>query len=338
MNENVNNSLICPKCGMENDVNYRFCIKCGNSLQLNMMENENNIVDTNLNTVSDIVNDNLNQHQPVMNNLNHTVSSDNLVQSNVNMNSSLDVNNLNQQVVQPGIQSVNNNQVSLSQTTKITSGNLNYMQYIVGAVLKPFDKFKQDEEKIGNFKNAGILSLIIVGVMTIIGLIQTMINAVRVTSFWSDEVEWVWENLKEIEYVKVIGQSLLIYVGILFAISGVYFLASLVIKKEVKFPKLFGATVTAFIPFAIATSILSPLFSLIYSPLGMCVTVVGLIYTLLILLELVNELIKIENKNTRIYFQLACLSILLIAGGFVAYKLILGSLASSLGGLSSLLG
>ena len=51
-----------------------------------------------------------------------------------------------------------------------------------------------------------------------------------------------------------------------------------------------------------------------------------------------NELIKIENKNTRIYFHLTCLSILIIGGGFIAYKLLLGSLSSGLGDLSSLFG
>ena len=306
MNDNMNNNIVCPQCGITNAANTKFCIKCGTGLQVDVMEVPQ--VDT------VVVEQKVTPVTPI---------------ETFNNNVETQVNNVQQPIY---------NNVSTNVQPSMTSGNFNFFQYIICAVLKPFDRFKKDEENLGDFKNVGILSLIVVGFMTIIGLITTMINTVRVTSFWSDEVEWVWENLKEIEYFKVIGQSLLIYAGVLLAISGIYFLASLVIKKEAKFPKLLGATVTAFIPFAIATSILSPLLSLIYSPLGIVITIVGFIYTLVILLELMNELIKIENKNTRIYFHLTCLSILIIGGGFIAYKLILGSLSSGLGGLSSLFG
>lgn len=307
MNENLNDHLICSQCGTSNTSNTKFCIKCGNSLQSNFVETP-------------------------------SVSVPN-VEQNINPMPTQSVDNSMQQNINNSIQQPIYNNVSANvQSTPVITGKFNFFQYIIGAVLKPFDRFKKNEENLSNFKNVGILSLIVVGFMTIIGLITTMINTVRVTSFWTDEVKWVWENLKGIEYFKVIGQSLLIYAGVLLAISGVYFLASLVIKKEAKFPKLLGATVTAFTPFAIATSMLSPLLSLIYSPLGIYITIVGFVYTLVILLELMNELIKIENKNTRIYFHLTCLSLLIIGGGFIAYKLILGSLSSGLGGLSSLFG
>lgn len=307
MNDNINNNIVCPQCGMTNASNTKFCIKCGTKLQTETITTQENTT------------------MGVEQNVTPVVS-----QENFNNNVTSNFNSVQQPIY--------NNISTNIQSTPTTTGKFNFFQYIIGAVLKPFDNFKKDEENLGNFKNSGILSLIVGGFMTIIGLITTMINTVRVTSIWSDKVEWVWENLKKIEYLKVIGQSLLIYVGILFAVSGIYFLASLVIKKESKFSKLLGATVTAFIPFAIATSILSPLLSLIHYSLGICVTVVGTVYTLVILLELVNELIKIENKNTRIYFHLTCLSILIIIGGFIAYKLILGSLSSGLGNLSNLFG
>ena len=307
MNDNINNNIVCPQCGMINDLNTKFCIKCGTKLQAETPAVQETI------------------GMGVEQNVTPVVS-----QENFNNNVTSNFNNVQQPIY--------NNISTNIQSTPTATKKFNFFQYIIGAILKPFDNFKKNEENLGDFKNSGILSLIIVGFMTIIGLITTMINTVRVTSIWSDKVEWVWKNLKEIKYLNVIGQSLLIYAGILFAVSGIYFLASLVIKKEVKFPKLLGATVTAFIPFAIATSVLSPLLSLIHYSLGICATVVGTVYTLVILLELVNELIKIENKNTRIYFHLTCLSILIIVGGFIAYKLMLGSLSSGLVNLSKLFG
>lgn len=336
MNDNMNSNTICPKCGMINDSNAKFCVKCGIGLQSNTgripqvaaMGVEQNVPHA---TQQSIYNSNVtsqvnNTQQPTYNS-NTTSQVNNTQQPTYNSNVTSQVRNIQQPTA---------TNFSTVQTKAVATKKFNFFQYIIGAVLKPFDNFKKHEENLSNLKTTGVLALIVVGFMTIIGLITTMINAVRVTSFWTNEVKWVWDNLKEIKYFKVIGQNLLVYAGILLAISGIYFLACLVIKKETKFSKLLGATVTAFIPFALATSILSPLLSLIYSPLGICITLVGFIYTLLIILELMNDLIKIENKNIKLYFHLVCLSILIIGGGFIVYKLILSSLSSGLGKLLSL--
>ena len=298
MNENLNEKIICLKCGGMNNKDTNFCVHCGNNIQINKLE-ETEVINT--------------------------------IPIQVNLE-----NNERKQFTETVQQPIYNNLSNNEQIGNTKSDSLDFIKYIFGTILKPFDNFKKEEDKLNDFKNNGILALIIVGFMTIINLFRTMLDAVRVTSFWSKEVEWVWKNLAEVEYLKEIGQSLLIYTGIMFAVSGVYFLACLVIKKDVKFVKMFGVAVTSIIPFALSTSIVSPLLSLIYSPLGICVNVVGTIYSFVIFIEIMNEIINIENKNTKIYFHLICLSILVIGGSFIAYKLILSSLSSSLGGLSGL--
>ena len=55
-------------------------------------------------------------------------------------------------------------------------------------------------------------------------------------------------------------------------------------------------------------------------------------------LRISNDLIAIENKNTRIYFHLTCLSILVIGGAVLAYNLVLGSVTSGLGDMMGDLG
>lgn len=304
-NENLNNdiNIFCQNCGVSNMPNTKFCVGCGNPIQNSTLNAgvENNQINTQMNPQT---------IEPQMNTINQQIG-----------------NQINTQPV------YNSNSIA-----QVKKGNFNYFKYIINAILKPFDSFKKEETNLSSFKNSGILVTIIVVALIILNLISTMITSVRVTSFWSDEVEWVWENLKNIEYFKVIGQNLLMYAGIIFAISGVYYLASLVIKRDAKFVKLLSATITAYIPLAVATSILSPLLSLISSYVGIVVTIVGFVYFITILLELLNDQIVIENKNTRIYFHLVCLSILLVGGSFVVYKLVLGSLTSGLGSLGSLMG
>lgn len=309
MNDSLinNSNITCSRCGTSNMSNTKFCIKCGNSLQ-------NETLNTSVNS------------NPI--NLQFNTET---IQPNVEPQ----VNPFNQQF---GTQANVQPAYTPSGSTQVSTGNMNYFKYMLNVILKPFDTFKKEETNLSNFNNPGILVAIIVVSLTILNLISTMISSVRVTSFWTGEVKWVWENLKDIEYFKIIGQNLLMYAGIIFAISGVYFLASLVLKKESKFVKLLSATTTAFIPMAISIAILSPLLSLINTYLGLIITIVGIVYFLVILVELLNDQIVIENKNTRIYFHLVCLSILLIGGGFIAYKLVLGSITSGLGSLGSLLG
>ena len=228
MNGNLNNTKVCPNCGITNLANAKFCIKCGANLEVN----------NNMN--SELQNNNFDNG--TYNNMNNT-------------------NNVN---------SYNNNQVS--------SGKLDYVKYLLGSLLKPYDTYKNNESTLGDIKNASILTLIVVGIMTAINLLSTMISAVRHKSFFSGEVTWNWDNLGDVEYFKVIGLDLLVYAGIIAAIAGVYYLGGLVIKKNAKFSNLIGAATTSVVPFATCSLLLSPILSMIYSPLGIATTVVGFVY------------------------------------------------------------
>ena len=298
MQNDLNNFSICSKCGTANNGDTKFCINCGNPL-----------LDSNPNVVN---------VQPI-NNGNSSI----FEQQTSNQSGYEQVETSNQL----------SQEAKLNSSQVATTSKFNFFNFILGAILKPFDSYKKEEINLSNIKNVSILALIVIVAVTIFSLIGTIIATVRVTSFWSGEVEWVWDNLENINYFKVIFQSILIYAIIILAITGVYFIAGLVLKKNAKFVKVLSIATTAFIPFAVAASILSPILSLIYSPLGVCITIIGFIYAIVILIELINDLIVIDNKNIRIYYHLICLSILIVGGGYIAFKLILGSLTS---GLSSL--
>ena len=292
-NENfINNSnIVCPKCGTNNMANTKFCINCGNPFQ---MENLNRVVDNNL-TIPQSNPENIPSNVVIQ----ETSSS-----QQYNYQNNMDV------------------AATLNSPNQVSTTSMNYFKYILNAFLRPYDSFKKEENNLSKLNNSLILSGIIVAAITILSLISLMITSVRVTSLFTDEVQWVWENLKNINYFKMIIEGLLRNAGILFAVSGVYFLAGLVIKKEVSFVKILSAVVTAFIPLGVVLSILSPIILFIYPALQTYVSVVCFIYTVIILLEFMNDLIKIENKDNKIYFHATSLSILIIGFLFIMGKLI----------------
>lgn len=293
------NFIVCSKCGTKNTEGSKFCFKCGSPLQ-----NDDNVVNIQLGGHND------NQ----------------AVHRNVDDGNSVNMNNVGVTVGETNVQN--------SQTTSSAPvSKFNFFSYLLGAVIKPFDSFKKEESNLGNIKNVSILAIIVVVAATIINLFRTMLSVVRVKSYFGDEVEWVWDNLGNIEYAKLIFQNILVYVIILIAVAGVYYLAGLVLKKDANFVKLLGAATTAFIPYVLASSIVAPLVSLMSGTIGAFITIIGLIYAMVILIELINDLIVIENKNVRIYYHLICLSILIVGGGYIAYRIILGSLADDMSSL-----
>lgn len=223
---------------------------------------------------------------------------------------------------------INNSYLEQTNNKSITKISIRECFYIILAViLKPFTAFKQELNKFNDFKSSAILSLAVSIIATLISLVKTMISSVRVTSYWSSEVEWVWENLKEINYIKVIGTNFFIYLGIIALIAGIYYIGSLIIKKQTNFARLLGISAMAVSPMLICSLILSPLLSLVWVELAMPITLIGAVYTLVILYEGINSEILLDG-NAKYYFNLVCFSIL----GIVMYYLCIELFMSSISG------
>ena len=144
--------------------------------------------------------------------------------------------------------------------------------------------------------------------------------------------KWVFENIKEVEFIKVIGQSFLLYLGIIFAIAAIFYIAGLIIKKQPNFSKLLGISAVSVTPLFLCMLVLAPVISMISSDIGMYRTMVGGIYSFILLYEGVNIEIGLDG-NVKYYFNLVCLSIL----GIAAYYMYMKFLGSAIGGLGDLL-
>lgn len=207
-----------------------------------------------------------------------------------------------------------------------------YFFIILAVILKPFSSLKEELNKFNIVKNSVVLSLLVSLIATLITLIRTMFTSVRVKSYWSSEVNWVFENLKEINYIKVVGINFLIYLGIIILIACIYYIGSLIIKKQTSFSRLLGISAISIVPAIICFSILSPLLSIIYAPLGTIITIIGVVYATIIIYEAINNEILLE-KDSKFYFNLVCLSIIFI----VIYYLYTKAFISSQNSINSIL-
>lgn len=296
--------MICPNCGMDNIQGSSFCVKCGNKLN------------------TENVNNNFQQQVQEVNNV-----------------------QANNQVGDPFVQNTmqQNNYVNNVNVVTNTNKAMNFFMYILMILIKPFKTFKEEEEKLTDTKNSLILSGIVVGLMLVINLIKSMITIVftKKMDYTTFKLKTVidFSNLKNLDWLDLLGKHLLIYAGIILAIAVVYYLASLVFKKNGNFIKLLSISATSLIPFTLVGMFASFVLGKIWSPLYMVCVIVSLIYSVLILVSLINKQFEFENDDTKIYFHLICLGVLAVAGYYLYMKyFVLGTISSKVSDVLDLLG
>lgn len=299
--------MICPKCGNENINGSTFCIKCGINLK-ELVSNQNINQQNNENV-------NVRQDEQIINNLNY---------NQVNQSTLNQVNNSKE----------NNNQQKFEAAKKTA---VHYFKYAKDVLLNPYKTFKEKEVELTKTKNALIFSGILAVVMMLITLLTAMITSIFVKELSAKTFELhtvvKFSNLGDLNYLVLIGRNLLIYAGIIAAIAGVYYIVSLIFKKESKFTKLLSISATSIIPFIALGMILSPILSLIWTPLSIIAKVGGLVYSILVFMSLLKEELSFETKDLEIKFHLICLTILGTIGYYLYIKLFMAVVNNGLNDL-----
>ena len=224
---------------------------------------------------------------------------------------------------------------NISRTPETSTKHINAIKGLFEVIRKAQSTMKEQLISFNNIKNAILLTVIVALIATIASLVQTMISVVRVEKyslFEGTTTTWVWENLKDIEYIKVIGQSFLIFAGIIVGIAAIYYIGGLIIKKQSNFGRMLGIAAVSIFPLYLCAYILSPLLSIIWEPLALIVTMMGSTYSLIIMYETINNEINLEG-NEKYYFNLLCLSIILVAVYYVYMKFMISPVVDDLGGI-----
>ena len=163
---------------------------------------------------------------------------------------------------------------------------LNFVKYIINSLIKPVKTFKDEENKLADVKNSFILSGIVAFAMMFVNLITTILNLIVVEEYNYElskmQIAIKFELLENLDFVSLIFKNLIINFVIILGIAGVYYLASLVAKKNTNFSKLLSVTATSFLPNIVLCSILAPILGKIWAELYIIVLIVGLIYSFII--------------------------------------------------------
>lgn len=209
-------------------------------------------------------------------------------------------------------------------------------------LIKPTTVVDKNKERFTKTKESLLLASIVSGITTLITLIYAMYNEVYtpasagVFGYGETEASIVMENLKNVEYFSVIFKTFFLVLFILLALSAIYYLAAIIIKKEVNYQRLLASSTLASVPVVITLLVLSPIAFKILPEFGMLISTLGVTYGIAILFNLFNKELNIKDENLKIIVNTVTTSVIILLLMYIAYRTAMGVVADT--GLLDLLG
>lgn len=223
--------------------------------------------------------------------------------------------------------------VETKKTTSNNSSNENYISMIIGIITKPITTINTLGNKIDEINFSGIIA----GIVILIGVISRLFKLIFTTVVYRNWSVWDgysgykvdFDRLEDFKFFSNFFDSLVAFSLIIGCIAGIYYIISLILKQDIKFPKLLAITSLALIPIFAFTYILSPILTLIYAQLGLVSSLIGFLFTGILLHEVINNLLTLDDDK-KILINTICLTIVSIVSTIISVEFLLGISISDL--------
>ncbi len=208
---------------------------------------------------------------------------------------------------------------------------MNCLTFILAVALKPINALKSKIKEYSDFKSAGILVLFVALARMIINLLGTMIATIFVkkTNFFSGEtkLEVSFENLKDLNYFDLIVKNLFWSIVVIAAVAGIYYIVSMIMKKNANYFRLASITAVAFVP-VYAAGFVSIIVAYIYAPLSAFLVFAACLYSFLIFIHAIDNEVEFKDADFKVFFHTICITVVFIVAYYV--------LSNSIGSMTSL--
>lgn len=209
------------------------------------------------------------------------------------------------------------------------------LMFILNVILKPVSTLKEKIENYSNIKTAGILVVLISFGRMVINLLGSMISVIftkKITNYWNGDTKLSisFENLKELDYLSLIFKEFFMFVVVIAALAGVYYIVAMIMKKSANYFKLVTITAVSFIPSIVVGSFVSVIIAYIYAPLASFLVCAAFIYSFLTFVNAMDDELNIDDSNLKVYFHTICLTVIIIVVYYVTANKIDSSLTSLL--------
>lgn len=232
------------------------------------------------------------------------------------------------------VEEKNDDVVTVSIDTKEAK---NFFVYLKDVFVSPAKTTKKALKKVKTTQDAFMLSLFVTLTALVINLVVNMVSCIFVKQYsFLEGTKLVvdFAQIGKLDYISLIFKAFAFIAVIILGIASVYYIATLVLKKEVPYRKFLIVSTNAFIPMAFVTLLICPIVSIISAPVSSCLALLALLYMGFILVSGMNSLVEIEDTDRKMYFHLVCLGILMIAFYFITTEILVDAAVGALGSLS----
>lgn len=208
------------------------------------------------------------------------------------------------------------------------------VEFLFKSLIKPNSTLKDNEDEIGKANQSLVIALLSTIICTFITLIGKIFSTVVVKNCgWLSagcSISVRLDNLKYIDFLPLIMKLLIIFALIMAGISGIYYLASLVVKKRLNFMRLLSISAVSLIPVILLSNFIGSIIGLLSTELRLFITIISFVYSLTILLTNYSRELNFDDGNMKVYFHTICISIICIISYYVVARIILNSVSSML--------
>lgn len=194
------------------------------------------------------------------------------------------------------------------------------LNFIISVMLKPISALKEKIKNYSDFKSAGIFVLFVSIANVLINLISEMISAVFVkqTNYFSGKtkLEVSFDNLGNLDYFDLIVKQLFWSIVIVAAVAGIYYIVSMIMKKNVNYFRLCTIFSVSFVPVYVI-SLVSVIVNYIYTPLSLFLVFAAFIYSFLIFIHAIDNEIEFKDVDCKVFFHTICLTVVFIVSYYV---------------------
>ena len=276
--------MICKKCGAKNKKGASFCSKCGNTLDQEEKK-------TTKKKTTKIV-----EEKEIEKPIEEEVKKPEV--NKIEGKTGVDFSNKEDDIT-----------ITIDKQKYISLWN-----YIVSGIFKPITT-NEETLKDDNTMEEAITRVFKVGVVgMLVNLVMTMIRSVFVKTPTLEGFKTVIDvtGLKDLDYLSLIFKNVIIYLVIMALVACLYFIGSLVVKKEIKMERLLTISANSFIELIATIIFLYQLVSLFSIKLSFVVLALGMILYVLVLTKNISKEIKLNDPNKEILFHICTLGIVLL--------------------------
>lgn len=183
--------------------------------------------------------------------------------------------------------------------------------------MKPLETIEENKKEY----RSPAASFTLAGIVTVISMVLYFFSRILQMIF----IKGMKPSMKYLEgfpYMKTLGVGLLLAAGFILVVASVYYIASLIAKKESNYGELVFVGTIATLPLILAISVVAPILSYIWLPLKTATILIAFVYSLLIVTIPVSKTLTFAKEDHKVYFHLICLSIICVTCYFVYVNLI----------------